>query len=300
MTTVRSPLRLPICGGGSDICTHWRRDGGFLLAATIDKYLTVKTQTVEYEWTELQQHPYATAAGFSKSDLIEIQSDVPPGSGLGSSSALMVALLRAKHPTLPPHELAMAAYDLERYHLGHPVGYQDGFAAAFGGCIALEIDTAGRVLTWTVDLPADFRDRLVLMATGIQRSAADVLQKQARDISTKLVCREAMEEIANLGRAIYDDIRYNKGKRYGELTDSHWQVKKVTTDVITNPVIDAWYDLARKSGASGGKCIGAGGGGYMLFVIDPSDRERFIGVMEAAGMKYTPFQFVDHGVEVIK
>ena len=298
MITVQSPLRLPICGGGSDICTHWRKSGGFLVTADIDKYLTV-TVTSGNRLNTIPQNRYATAAGWSDMDLVAIESDVPEGSGLGGSSSLMVALLRAKYPDIQPHELAMAAYHLERFFLCEPVGYQDAFAAAFGGCIALDIDTMGRAITFPVRLPPDFHSRLLLMATGIQRSAADVLRKQASEVCTKLVSREAMDQIAQLGHIIYEDLRNNQGKRYGELCDQHWQFKQATTGAVTNSAIDAWYELARKNGASGGKCIGAGGGGFLLFVVEPPDRQHLVETMTTVGLIETPFQFIDHGARVI-
>lgn len=298
MITVQSPLRLPICGGGSDICTHWRKSSGFLVTAAIDKYLTI-TVTSGNRLNTIPQNRYATAAGWNDMDLMTIESDVPEGSGLGGSSSLMVALLRAKYPDIQPHELAMAAYHLERFFLCEPVGYQDGFAAAFGGCIAMNIDTIGQVTTFPVLLPPDFHSRLLLMATDIQRPAADVLRKQAAEVCTKLVSREAMNHIAQLGHIIYEDLRNNQGKRYGELCDLHWQYKRATTGAVTSPAIDAWYDLARENGASGGKCVGAGGGGFLLFVVEPPYRPHLVETMTAAGLTETSFQFVNHGARVI-
>lgn len=164
----------------------------------------------------------------------------------------------------------------------------------------MEIDTHGRVNTWPVTLPPDFNDRLLLMATGIQRPAADVLNKQAEAICTKLVSREAMDQIARLGCEIYEDLQDNGGCNYGSLTDLHWQFKRATTGVVTNPQIDAWYTLARVHGASGGKCIGAGGGGYLLFVVEPSDRRHLVETMTTAGLTETPFQFTNEGARIIQ
>jgi D-glycero-alpha-D-manno-heptose-7-phosphate kinase len=296
--TVRSPFRIPLCGGGSDLPEQWRRRGGFLVTATIDKYLTVTIEPGNRLATG-PQHDYALAAGWTRRDLLDIASDIPACSGLGGSSSLMVALLRANHPNLQAHELAMAAYHLERYHLIQPVGYQDAFAAAYGGCLAMTIDTYGRVTTWPVTLPADFENRLILFATGIQRPAAEVLRQQAAATSTSLVCREAMQQIARLGHTIYEDLRDNAGRRYGELTDAHWQFKRATCPAITSPVIDAWYDLARANGASGGKLIGAGGGGFLLFVVEPRDRLHLLKTMTDAGLTQLPFRFTDQGARVV-
>lgn len=297
--TVRSPFRIPICGGGSDLPEQWRQRGGFLVTATIDKFLTVTVQPDNRLDTGPQNH-YALAAGWGRHDLVTVESEIPEGSGLGGSGAFMVALLRTRHPALQPHELAMAAYHAERYTLGQPVGYQDAFAAAFGGCQALDIDTRGRVETRPVTLPPDFQDRLVLMATGIQRPAADVLRQQARATTTRLVCREAMEQIATLGHRIYEDLRDNAGRRYGELTDLHWQYKRATCPAVTSPVVDAWYDLAREHGASGGKLCGAGFGGHFLFVVEPADRYHLLETMTTAGLTELAFRFTDEGARIIE
>ena len=298
MIRSQAPCRLPICGGGSDLPEQWRRRPGFLVAAAIDKYVTVTVGPGE-RIDIGRDFGYPLAAGWKTTDCVILESQVLPGSGLGGSSALMVALLRAKHPDLHPHELAMAAYALERYSLGQPVGYQDGFAAAFGGCIALEIDTFGRVWASPFSLPPDFHSRLLLMATGIQRPAADVLRKQAAEVCTKLVSREAMDQIARLGHDIYENLRDNQGKRYGELCDQHWQHKRATTGAVTNPQIDAWYTLARVHGASGGKICGGGGGGYFLFVVEPPDRQHLVETMTAAGLTETPFRFTNEGARII-
>lgn len=304
--TAQAPMRLPICGGGSDLPHRWRRDGGFLVTAAIDKYVTV-TATLNAasgcftpDDAEAKYH-YAYAAGWSPTTALDVKSDIPPGSGLGGSSSLMVALLRARHPNLPVHELAMAAYHAEAFGpIGAPVGYQDAFAAAFGGTIALEIDAYGRVATWPVTLPADFEGRLLLMATGIQRPAADVLRRQAAATSTSLVSRAAMEKIAALGHEIYHDLRDNEGRRFGELTDLHWSYKRATTSAISNPAIDAWYGLAKENGAEGGKLVGAGAGGYLLFVVPPDRRYHLVETMTAAGLTELPFQFTDQGARIIK
>jgi len=297
--TVKSPLRICLAGGASDIPEYWRRAGGFLVSVAIDQYLTVTIQPGN-RIDAAPQLRYATAAGWGRHDLVEIDSMVQSGSGLGGSGSLMVALLRARHPDLQASELAAAAYNLERFSLSQPTGIQDAYIAAYGGCLAMEIDTYGRVATWPVTLPADFESRLLLMATGIQRPAADVLRKQAAATCTSLVSREAMERIAGLGHEIYHDLRDNAGRRFGELTDLHWQYKRATTSAISNPAIDAWYDLAREHGAEGGKIAGAGSGGYFLFVVPPSARYHLVDTMTAAGLTELPFQFTDQGARIIQ
>ena len=300
MIKAKAPCRISICGGSSDLSFYWRRNGGFLVTATIDQYVTVEIQPDNRIDTS-PQHPYATAAGWGSRDLVLIESSVAPGSGLGGSSSLMVALLRARYPDLPVHELAMAAYHAERFgQIEAPVGYQDAFAAAFGGVLAMEIDNVGRVSTWHVALPPKFRDHLLLMATGIQRPSSDVLRKQEAATITSIVSRKAMESIAQLGHEIYADIRDNQGCEFGPLLDRHWQYKRAVASSMSSPVIDAWYDLAKGHGASGAKLIGAGGsGGYLLFVVEPSNRQHLVDTMIEAGLTEMPFKFTDKGAEII-
>lgn len=298
--TTRAPLRLTLCGGGNDLPIHWRRHGGFMMTAAIDKYVTVKVGNCRdgicAENADL--FPRIRAAGH-RSGMFDVRSEVPPGSGLGGSSALLVALLKARWPELDDYELAMAAYNIERYSLGEPAGLQDAFIASFGGCLQLEIDQAGRVAATPFRLPSDFADRLILMHTGIQRSAGEVLEKQVRDVSTKLCCRAAMEKIAGLAWEIYRDLQINGGKRFGELTEEHWQYKRASSPAVTTPQIDAWHDLALANGATGGKCCGAGAGGFLLLVTEPSKRGELVRVMTDAGLVEMPFGFSETGAEVV-
>lgn len=297
---VRAPLRLTLAGGGTDIPEHWRRNGGCVVSATIDKYLTVEVipDIVPGCFTEDQGlRRYVGAAGW-KGGAFECYSDVPAGKGLGGSGALMVALLKARHPGLQPAELAAAAYNIERYTLNRPVGIQDQYIAAYGGARVFQISRFGDVHDTPLTLPAGFNDRLLLMDTGMTRQAAGVLADQAKSLCTKLVTREAMEFIQNLGQIIYDDLVANEGRGYGRLTHDHWMFKKATSTAMSNPAIDAWYDLAREHGASGGKLVGAGGGGFLLLVVEPPDRNHLVEVLTEAGLVEMPFRFTDKGAEV--
>ena len=298
--TVRTPLRICLAGGATDCPGYFRTHGGCCLSACIDKYLTVAVQpNNRMVLPNNPQHPYALAAGWTERDFVKITSDVPSGSGMGGSGALMVGLLKARWPELQGYELAQAAYNIERYTLGKPIGYQDAVVAAYGGCVLMEIDTEGRLRVQPFDLPCDFADRLLLMHTGIQRDAGAVLVQQARELSTRLVSHEAMRTIQRLGHDIYEDLFLNDGRRFGEFTRKHWEYKRATCEAVTTPQIDAWVELALTHGAEGIKNSGAGGGGYLLVVCQPADRLQLIDILTGAGLTHTPFRFVDSGVEVL-
>jgi len=299
MITVRAPLRLCLAGGGSDCAAYWRSGHqGFVVTATISLSLTVKVE-IGNRLNTCPQLRYAKAAGWGDYDLVQIESDVPSGSGLGGSGSLMVALLKARYHDMTKYELAQAAYSLERYSLHNPIGYQDCYAAAYGGSMALTIDEGGHVRVDPVWLPARFGATLLLMGTGIQREAGQVLGEQAACILSG-GSAGLMEEIAAIGREIYQDLLENEGRRFGELTDLHWQKKRATTRMMSNPAIDAWYALAREKGASGAKVCGAGGGGYFLFVVEPPNRQNLVETMTAAGLVETPFQFTNEGARIVQ
>lgn len=306
---VRVPLRICLAGGGTDLPAYFRQHGGFVVSATIDKYLLLTVEpgmrqpgavgvSDDGQLFDNRPHPYALAAGWPESARFGLTSDVPPGSGLGGSGALMVALLKARCPDLSPYELAMAAYNIERYALGQPCGYQDHVVAAYGGCVAMQIERDGRVSAGRAMLPVGFVNRLALFATDIHRDAGRVLGNQTVAILRETERMKRMQAIHRIGFATYDDLMAG-GRNFGVLCHEHWLAKTRTTGAISTSQIDQWYMLAREHGAEGGKCIGAGAGGYMLFVIDPAERERFVGVMEDSGLVHTPFQFVEHGAEVM-
>lgn len=305
ITTVRVPLRICLAGGGSDLPAHFRRGGGFVVSAAIDKYLTVQVWTcTQGVCSCIGRGPavalgYCRAAGLHPNQRASVTSDLPGRSGLGGSGALMVGLLLAQHPDLPRPELAAAAYNLERYAVGAACGIQDHYIASLGHCVTMKISRDGNVTHWHNELPLGFQKTLLLMATGIQRDADAVLAKQADGIGSNLVCRTSMERLHRLGREIYDDLCDYGGRDYGPLTDWHWQFKKATSPATTTPQIDQWYELAKANGATGGKVVGAGGGGFMLFVVPPERREHLVATMTAAGLKETPFKFVHDRAEVV-
>jgi len=303
MTTasIRVPLRITLAGGGSDNPQYARRFGGFFISATIDKYLTVSLhqcrngvcQCRNKERVDLR---YSRAAGIPLNIYATAKSDVPKGSGLGASGALMVALLKLRHPELEGEELAGAAYNIERYSVGNPTGIQDAWIASLGGCHAFWLGRHGQVRTEPIALPEDLAARLAMFSTGRSRDAATILSAQSSNFVSDCDATEAMHEIVDIGIKTHLDLVGNGARGIGPLMHAHWLAKRKTGPTSTDQ-IDTWYELARENGAEGGKCIGAGAGGYMLFVCPLDKREHLIATMSNAGLVHTPFQFVNQGIQ---
>ena len=307
---VKVPLRLTLAGGGSDLPAHYRRHGGFVVSAAIDKYLTVEItprgrlggMVIDDagHFRPSPPHPYATAAGWPKDTLVDIASDIPSGSGLGGSGALIVALLLARYPELDANraELAQAAYNLERYTLGKSCGLQDHWVAALG-TVALDVDRDATVTSYPTFLPDGFASRLVLLHTGLQHDASQVLARQAESVRSQHDAEKAMQVIERIGYEIWRDLQTG-GKRFGELTLAHWRAKRATEPSITTPQIDQWIEQGLALGAEGAKLCGAGAGGYLLFVVPPDRREVLVSEMVNKGLVEMPFRFTEDRAEIIQ
>jgi len=294
-TLVKVPLRLTLAGGGTDLPAHYRKYGGIVLSAAIDKWITVSIS--KYPGALDPPHPYLLASGWSDEYRSYIESDVPSGSGLGGSGALLVGCLHARHPETPLLELAMAAYNIERYSLDVQCGCQDHVVASLGGCVLIGINDSGRVFVNRTKLPK-LADRLLLFHTAIVRSAKPVLKSQAANIASG-TGEGYMRQVHDIGSRIIDDLKETGGANFGPLTNEHWLAKKATSPLVSTPDIDRWYEVAMENGAEGFKCCGAGGGGYVLVVCHPHTRRRVTEAMTLAGLVHTPFKFVQQGVHLL-
>ncbi|HTS13123.1 MAG TPA: hypothetical protein VMH00_13490 [Candidatus Limnocylindrales bacterium] len=325
MIITRTPFRLTLGGGGTDLPSFYRHHGGFILAVGIDKYMYVNINTpivddkvrIRYTSTEIVdsveeiEHTLAREGlrHFGIQNGIEIDSiaDIPAGTGLGSSSCYMVGLLNGLH-TLTQRQacaelLAEEACHIELEVLKKPIGKQDQYMAAFGGITMLEIDPGGKVHATRLDLEVDLvealENNLLLFFTGETRNATTILAHQ--DQSTKRrdgVVVSSLLEIKDIGIEIRDSIAKGNLTRLGELMDIHWQSKKRLSSGITNPQIDAWYELAKSHGAIGGKISGAGGGGFLMLYCE--DRKAELReAMRKAGLRELHFRFDFEGSKVI-
>lgn len=324
MIVTRTPIRIPLGGGGTDLPSYYTQYGGFLISAAIDKYIYItvnkrfeKSIRVSYSSTEIAdsvddiKHPIVREAlRLLKIDSgIEITSiaDVPSNTGLGSSSSFTVGLLNALHTykneKVNAKDLAEEACYIEIELLKEPIGKQDQYAAAFGGIICLEIDRLGSVKTIPLKLSEDSLDQLesntLLFYTGIKRSASEVLGSQNKNASLnqeKVI--QGMHQIKKIGLEIKEAFEKEDLETFGKLLDQHWQTKKTLSEKMTQDRIDQWYEIAKKNGALGGKLMGAGGGGFFMFYCN-NGKNGFRKIMEQEELKEMRFRLDFEGSKVL-
>jgi D-glycero-alpha-D-manno-heptose-7-phosphate kinase len=324
MIITRSPLRITLGGGGTDLPSYSRRHGGFLIAAAIDKYVYVtvmrpftpgiflKYSKLEHvEATDEVHHPIIREAirlaGF-KTPQIEITTlaDIPAGTGLGSSGSFTTALLKAlyahRRRLLHPSELADLACQIEIDRLAEPVGKQDQYIAAYGGLTCFTFHKDDRVeaepLKLSVDTMFNLEDNLLLFFTGFSRSSGSILadQKQ-RTIADDAEMLQNLHYVKELGERSRKALESGQTSAFGELLHEHWHHKKQRSPGMSNPRLDEWYDLGRRNGAIGGKLVGAGGGGFLMFYAE--DHRRLRSAMAKAGLEEVRFRFDFEGTKVL-
>ena len=325
MIITRTPFRMTLGGGGTDLPSFYQQHGGYVLAVAIDKYMFLNVNTpivddkirVRYTSSELVDHVDDVKHTLAREALrhfgvtsgIEIVSiaDIPAGTGLGSSSSYLVGLLNAMHTLLhdqaTPQKLAEEACQIELEVLKKPIGKQDQYMAAFGGLTSLDIKNDGRVrvtrLELDVDLLETLEHNLLMFFTNEMRDATSILKKQDEATRTKdRVVVQSLCEIKDIGLEISDAISSGDLRRFGELLDAHWQSKKRLAEGISNPQIDAWYELAKRNGAIGGKISGAGGGGFLMLYCE-ENKARLREVMRGAGLRELKFRFDFEGSKVV-
>ena len=324
MIIVRSPLRITLGGGGTDLPSYYREHEGFLVAAAIDKYVYVTvirpfSPGIYLKYSQLEQtdavsnvrHPIIRE-GLSLMDLrtpqIEITTlaDIPAGTGLGSSGSFTTALLKALHAhrkrTIEPKALAELACHVELERLGEPIGKQDQYIAAVGGltCFHFHRDNAVTVepLKVSMDTLFDLEDNLLLFFTGFSRSASNILQDQntkTKDSNADML--KNLHYVKELGLRSRSALEAGRNAEFGELMHEHWEHKKRRSGGMSNPQIDEWYQLAMKNGAVGGKLVGAGGGGFLMFYAH--DLNRLRSVMAHAGLEEVRFRFDFEGTKIV-
>ena len=322
MLIVRSPLRVTLGGGGTDLPSYYRGHEGFLVAAAIDKYVYVTvtrpfTPGIYLKYSSLEhvaevsevRHPIireALALQKLATPQIEITTlaDIPAGTGLGSSGSFTTALLKGlrafQHRLVHPQELAELACQLEIERLGEPVGKQDQYIAAFGGLTCFTFHKDERVtaepLQVSMSTMFDLEDNLLLFFTGVVRRGSDILRDQHERAHAQDMLRN-LHYVKELGYRARAALESGDLMRLGELLNEQWEHKKQRSGRSSNSQIDEWYALARSNGAVGGKLVGAGGGGFLMFYA--SDRNRLRRVMSQAGLQEVRFRFDFEGTKVI-
>jgi len=324
MIIVRSPLRITLGGGGTDLASYYRDHEGFLLAATINKYVYVNvlrpfTEGVYLKYSQLEhvksifdvKHPIIREALYLldfKTPQIEITTvaDIPAGTGLGSSGSFTTGLLKALYAHRRRHihqeELAELACHIEIDRLGEPIGKQDQYAAAIGGVTCFTFHKDDKVtavpLNISMDTMFDLEDNLLLFFTGFSRSASGILKDQKertqKSDSEMLANLHFVKELGYRSKKALED---GNTKLFGELMHEHWEHKKRRSGGMSNLQIDEWYELGMKNGALGGKLVGAGGGGFLMFMA--SDRTQLRRAMGQAGLEEVRFKFDFEGTKVV-
>jgi D-glycero-alpha-D-manno-heptose-7-phosphate kinase len=324
MIIVRSPLRISLGGGGTDLPSYYKEHEGFLLAAAIDKYIYVTINRPFLEGIYLKyssiecvkkivevNHPIIREALILQNlntPQIEITSlaDIPAGTGLGSSGSFTTALLKALYTYRKKHihqeELAALACHIEIDRLGEPIGKQDQYIAAIGGITSFAFHKDDKVvsapLNLSVDTLFDLEDNLLLFFTGFARSASNILkdQKIKSEKNDEDMIRN-LHFVKDLGYRSKMALEAADTQLFGELMHEHWENKKHRSRGMTNSDIDNWYNLAMKNGAIGGKIVGAGGGGFLMFMA--KDKIKLRKVMKQTGLEEVRFKFDFEGTKVI-
>ena len=331
MLIARAPVRVSFFGGGTDLPAYYERFGGAVLSTAIDKYFYVVLGQSD-EGVQVSSSDYRTFfqhrpnAGWSIDDDLRLpravldrfgvyqglsvflSSEVPPGTGLGSSSTVTVALIKAIATycgqQLGPQEIAELACEIEIERLGHPIGKQDQYAASFGGTNFIEFPPRSPVQVTPVALaPATKRElerRVLLFYTGRCRESAAILTGQRRRISqdsaeTLRACDE-MKEQAYRGLGLLREERLDD---FGSLLHEAWQAKKRAASGVSNPATERAYEVARDAGALGAKVAGAGGGGFMVVYSAEGRQSDITSALEAEGLVPMSFRFDCSGARVL-
>lgn len=319
MLICRTPFRISLGGGSTDLPSYSRKYGGFIFGISISMYMDIIVRKpIIYDRIDLQykkfesvlspdalEHPIAREAlkivGINEAVSIYIKSETPMGTGLGSSGTCAIGLLNAlwkfKDVDKRKEELAEEAFEITQ-RLGLPDGKQDPYLAAMGGFAAFEIDTDDSILLLrpSVSNPTaeSFLENSLLLYTGVNRESKKALENQ--DSKEALEVKNRMKEI---GKEIMQSFTRGDLDAFGRLMEEHWQLKKKTSDKITNADFDRIHDLALENGCIGGKLVGAGGGGYFLFYCGNQEvKKRTVRVMQEIGLREIPFGIDYKGTRV--
>jgi D-glycero-alpha-D-manno-heptose-7-phosphate kinase len=324
MIITRSPLRISLGGGGTDLPSYYEEHGGFLIAAAIEKFVYITLHNtfvpeliVKYSKVERVaraadlEHPIireAFAMMGMEGQSLELTSmaDIPAGTGLGSSGSFTTALLKALHTyrksIVRPAEIAAQACQIEIDKLREPVGKQDQYIAAVGGVTSFHFLPGGSVEILPLEIDEEtlfnLQDNLLMFFTGYTRSASKILKEQ--DDKTKSLDKSMVENlhfVKELGVRSKDALEAGNLREFARLMDVHWQRKKERSGGMSNPTINEWYDYAMANGALGGKLIGAGGGGFLMFYTEEVTRLRR--AMREKGLREVRIRFDFEGTKIV-
>lgn len=320
MIITKTPFRVSFCGGGSDMATFYKRYGGCVLSTSINRYmyLTIhpyfdESKTcLRYSNTEIvddikdiDHSIFKQVLGDMNVSGVEISStaDVPSGTGLGSSSSFTVGLLHTLHcyqgKYVSKEDIAEEACRVEIEKLGNPIGKQDQYAAACGGLNFIEFNRDDTVSVSPIIMDSEtkdaLQDNLMMFYTGITHDANAILAEQKKNISDEDKAKNLMQ-MCNLAKDMKVALESNELSDFGKILNEGWIRKRELASGVTSPKIDALYECAIKNGASGGKLLGAGGGGFLLFYCEKYKQKKLEQVL---GLKRFPFRFEHDGTSVV-
>jgi D-glycero-alpha-D-manno-heptose-7-phosphate kinase len=330
----RAPLRIGLAGGGTDLPAYAERFGGLVVSATIDRYVYVILSEAPSDVMHItaadsnsvfsrREHLFDSALfwgadyrlplellehfGVTGGRRVFIASEVPPGTGLGSSSSTAVALITAlaadRGERMSKQDMAELACNVEIERMGMPIGRQDQFAAAYGGLNLIEFSANATCVTPLAVPDATMRalqERLLLFFTGTRRRSTDILVAQ-RDETARAGSRtrDALHDIKRLAEEMLAALLEQRLDAVGELLDRSWNHKRMLAPGVSTPEIDRWYGAAKEVGATGGKITGAGGGGFLLLYAPPSRRAAVIQRMSELGLVWVDAEFERQGASLI-
>ena len=324
MIISRSPLRLSLGGGGTDLPSYYEKHEGFLISAAIDKYIYITLhenfeEEIIIKYSKLEKvkdiddikHPIIRESlkllNFSKISLeISSMADIPSGTGLGSSGSFTTALLKSLHTykknIVSQKLIAEQACKIEIEKLQEPVGKQDQYISAIGGITTFDFKKNGDVIYKPLKINNEvlynLEDNLILYFTGFSRSASNILIDQ--DLKSKEDNQEMIDNLhftKDLGKESMKELLNENLENFASLMHKHWLHKKQRSEGMSNKNINEWYDFAIKCGALGGKLIGAGGGGFLMFYVN--DKKKFRELFAKTKLKELRFKFDFDGVRNI-
>jgi D-glycero-alpha-D-manno-heptose-7-phosphate kinase len=330
---VRSPVRISFGGGGTDLPAYYQQFGGAVLSVAINKYFyTVlagrsdgRVQVISSDlrvfetWHDITNMPLIGSeleiplavlkdVGSNVSVDLFLASEIPPGTGLGSSASVCVNILKTLttylQKSLSKYELAERAFTIAHHVLGRHVGKQDEYAAAFGGLnyISFHPDGSTEVKPLELDnvITRELNANLMLFFTGSAHHSWTILREQENSTRVRAGATvDALHEVKRLAMEMRIALEGGQLRRFGELLDAGWQAKRRVSSKISTPRIDELYELARLQGALGGKITGAGGGGFLLLYCEPDHQESVRRGLTRAGIQEMAFSFDTHGAQVI-
>src|SRR3989344_3668649 len=325
MIITRAPFRIPLGGGGTDLPSYYKKFGGKLISVAIDKYIVttinhpVTDNLIRLKYSKSEtvksinqiKHPLIREAlnltGIKNGIEISFIADIPAGTGMGSSGTFLVSMLKGLHAfrkdEVKIKNIAEQACDIEINRLKNPVGKQDQYLAAFGGVTQLTINKKGFVMVEQPVIPSavieDLDNSLLLFFTCIKRSSSEVLTLQNN--STKSGDKKVLDSlhfIKQIGDDITKSLKKGDINSFGKLINTHWEYKQQLSGKISSDKINRWYQKGIEAGALGGKLIGAGGGGFLLFCC-PGDKTNLRAAMAKEGLNEVFFHFDFEGVKLL-